>query len=72
MGTGGLFVIFFAIVIYQLADKDNRRGWLWGGTNIAGAMLLSKLTGLGGFAVYLAFIISLIMLFWTNPLKRKR
>jgi hypothetical protein len=67
-----LIIAFFSIIIFQLADRDGRNGWLWAGANVAAAMLLAQLTSLGSIAVYLAFIATLITLIWSKPLKRKK
>jgi hypothetical protein len=70
LGTGGLLFFFFAIAIYQLADRDNRNGLIWGGGNLAASMLSVNVFGLGGIGVWLAFVGTLIALIYTKPIKR--
>jgi hypothetical protein len=70
LGFGGLFTFFFALIIFQLADKDNRNGWLWGGSNLTASIALSNISGLGGIAVYLVFLATIIALIYTKPIKR--
>ena len=70
MGVGGFFMVFAAIVIFQLADRDNRRGWLWAGINVVAAMILTQLGRLGGLGVYLAFVGTLAALIYTTPIRR--
>ena len=70
MGLGGLFLVFATIVIYQLADRDNRRGWLWAGINAVAAMFLAQLGRLGGLGVYLAFVGTIAALIYTKPIRR--
>ncbi len=65
-----MIILFFAIVIYQLADKDNRNGLIWGGGNLAASMMSVNVFGLGGIGVWLAFVVSLIALIYTKPIKR--
>ncbi|MFT5483014.1 MAG: hypothetical protein ACI9GW_001669 [Halieaceae bacterium] len=66
----GLMTVFFACAIYQLTSKDKRRGWLWAGIYLAGSMILSQLTSLGGIADYIVFVLILIVLFWVKPVNR--
>ena len=71
MGTGGLFLFLFAMVIYQLADKDTRNGWLWGGGNFAASMIATNVIGLGGISVWFVFLATLSALIYTKPIKPK-
>lgn len=71
LGTGGLIIFLFAIIIFQLADRDNRNGWVWGGANLAGSMLSTTVTGLGGIGVYIVFIATLAVMIYLKPIKRK-
>jgi hypothetical protein len=71
MGVSGMLLILFAVLVFQLADRDNRNGWIWAGSLVAAAMLMSQVSWLGGFGTYLAFVGTLIALVWTKPLKRK-
>ena len=70
LGTGGLIIFFFAIVIFQLADRDNRNGWIWGGANLVGSMLSANVSSLGGVGVYLVFLVSIAALIYSKPIKR--
>jgi hypothetical protein len=65
-----MVILFFAIVIYQLADRDNRNGLIWGGGNLAASMMSVNVFGLGGIGVWLAFVVSLIALIYTKPIDR--
>ena len=71
LGTGALIIFLFAIIIFQLADRDNRNGWAWGGANLAGSMLSTTVTGLGGIGVYIVFIATLAVMIYLKPIKRK-
>lgn len=70
MGTGGLVIFFFAIVIYQLADRDNRNGLIWGGGNLTASIVSVNVFGLGGIAIWFVFVGTLIALIYTKPIKR--
>jgi hypothetical protein len=70
LGTGGLVIFFFAMAIYQLADRDNRSGLIWGGGNLAASMISVNVVGLGGIAIWLVFVGTLAALIYTKPIKR--
>ena len=70
MGTGGLIIFLFAIIIFQLADRDDRNGWIWGAANLAGSMLSTTVTGLGGIGIYIVFIVTLAVMIYVKPIKR--
>jgi hypothetical protein len=58
------------MVIFQLADKDNRNGWVWGGGNFTASIISTNLIGLSGISVWLVFMATLIALIYTKPIKR--
>ena len=71
MGVGSFLIVLFAVLTYQLADRDNRKAWLWTGGYVAAVVLLARVPWLGALSVYVAFIGVFIALIATNPIQRK-
>ena len=66
-----LLLVFFAICLYQLADKDGRQGWLWAICYAATSMLLGQIARIGGLADLIAFIAAIVIMIYSKPIKRK-
>ena len=71
MGAGGLLLFLGAVILYQLADRDSRNGWIWAGAYLAGALLLSRLTGLVELSIYGVFVACFVAMFFTKSLRRR-
>ena len=67
---GGLILVLAAILIFQLADRDNRNPWLWAAGFVAATVALSQFSWLGGLGLYLAFVGTFIALIITKPIGR--
>lgn len=66
----GLLMVFFAICLYQLADRDDRQAWIWALGYIASSLLLGRILAIGGLADLATFIVALVLMIWTKPIKR--
>jgi hypothetical protein len=70
VGVGGFFIVLATILIYKLAEADNRRGWLWSGITLVIIMLLTNVIKLGAIGVYIGFLIMLVLMFVSKPIRR--
>lgn len=66
----GLLLVFFAICVYQLAERDGRQGWAWSLGYVTSSLLFGQLLGVGGMADLLVFVIALALVIATKPIKR--
>jgi hypothetical protein len=66
----GLLLVFFAICVYQLAERDGRQRWAWSLGYVTSSLLFGQLLGVGGMADLLVFVIALALVIATKPIKR--
>ena len=70
MGAGGLLAVLGAIIIYKLAEADNRRGWLWAGITVVSMVVLSTFFRLGMIGIYIGFVTPLAFMFAVKSTRR--
>mgnify|MGYP001823830960 CR=1 FL=1 len=66
-----LIIGLFAVILFQLADRDGKNGWLWSGGYVIVSILFSKLTGDSFIAIYVTFVAAIVFMIWSNPIGRK-
>lgn len=71
MDAGFLITVAASIVMYQLANGDHRRGWLWAAMTLVIITLIAHVSKLGIPAVFMGFFIAFTALVLTKPVKRR-
>jgi hypothetical protein len=65
-----MFMVLAVMIIYKLAEADNRRGWLWAGITLVVTVLLTNVIQLGLFGIYIGFVSPIVLMFVSKPIRR--
>lgn len=72
MGAGFYAMVAASILIFNIAEADKKRGWLWAGVNVCIAMLCGRYLGLSILVVVGTFLITFIVMLLSNIIFPKK
>ena len=68
-----MLTIFFGICIYGMAERELRRGWLWGPAYCLGSALVQTTLIAGYWGAVLSLLLAIAAMTWANmkyPIKK--
>ena len=65
-----MLTIFFGICIYGMAERELRRGWLWGPVYCLGSALVQTTLIAGYWGAVLSLLLAIAAMTWANDQKR--
>ncbi|GMV28827.1 MAG: hypothetical protein AMXMBFR59_09520 [Rhodanobacteraceae bacterium] len=69
MGAGFYMMFATSILIYRIADADDKQGFIWFGVNLCVTMAMGALFGLTVLMAVLGFVVTFLIMFLINLMK---